>query len=95
MLDLAGREPAQLKAQDLGFVLGPRINAAGRMETMDIGIECLLAADMQSAYALARQLNALNEERRQVEGQIKQDALAELEKLQLDQSDLPACLDHV
>lgn len=74
--------------QDLGFVLGPRINAAGRMETMDIGIECLLATDMQSAYALARQLNALNQERRQVEGQIKQDALAELEKLQLDQSDL-------
>ncbi len=58
LLDLAGREPAQLKAQDLGFVLGPRINAAGRMETMDIGIECLLAADMQSAYALARQLNS-------------------------------------
>lgn len=92
LLDLAGREPAQLKAQDLGFVLGPRINAAGRMETMDIGIECLLAADMQSAYALARQLNALNQERRQVERQIKQDALAELEKLQLDQSDLPHAL---
>ena len=92
LLDLAGREPAQLKAQDLGFVLGPRINAAGRMETMDIGIECLLAADMQSAYALARQLNSLNQERRQVEGQIKQDALAELEKLQLDQSDLPHAL---
>lgn len=92
LLDLAGREPAQLKAQDLGFVLGPRINAAGRMETMDIGIECLLAADMQSAYALARQLNALNQERRQVEAQIKQDALAELEKLQLDQSDLPHAL---
>ncbi|WP_180043489.1 MULTISPECIES: single-stranded-DNA-specific exonuclease RecJ [unclassified Acinetobacter] len=92
LLDLAGREPAQLKAQDLGFVLGPRINAAGRMETMDIGIECLLSADMQSAYALARQLNSLNQERRQVEGQIKQDALAELEKLQLDQSDLPHAL---
>ncbi|MEN8385501.1 single-stranded-DNA-specific exonuclease RecJ [Acinetobacter towneri] len=92
LLDLAGREPTQLKAQDLGFVLGPRINAAGRMETMDIGIECLLATDMQSAYALARQLNALNQERRQVEAQIKQDALAELEKLQLDQSDLPHAL---
>lgn len=59
---------------------------------MDIGIECLLATDMQSAYALARQLNALNQERRQVEAQIKQDALAELEKLQLDQSDLPHAL---
>ncbi|MEB6565206.1 single-stranded-DNA-specific exonuclease RecJ [Acinetobacter towneri] len=92
LLDLAGREPAQLKAQDLGFVLGPRINAAGRMETMDIGIECLLAADMQTAYALARQLNSLNQERRQVEGQIKQDALAELEKLQLHTTDLPHAL---
>ena len=92
LLDLAGREPAQLKAQDLGFVLGPRINAAGRMETMDIGIECLLAADMQTAYALARLLNSLNQERRQVEGQIKQDALAELEKLQLHTTDLPHAL---
>ena len=92
LLEIAGREAASLKAQDLGFVLGPRINAAGRMETMDIGIECLLATDMQSAYALARQLNALNQERRQVEAQIKQDALAELEKLQLDQSDLPHAL---
>lgn len=92
LLDIAKRDPAGLKAQDLGFVLGPRINAAGRMETMDIGIECLLATDMQIAYALARQLNSLNQERRQVEGQIKQNALAELEKLQLHTTDLPHAL---
>ena len=92
LLDVAGRDPAQLVAQDLGFVLGPRINAAGRMETMDIGIECLLAQDLQGAYALARQLNALNLERRQVEAQIKQEALQALAEVQFDHQNLPAAL---
>lgn len=92
LLDIAKRDPAGLKAQDLGFVLGPRINAAGRMETMDIGIECLLAPDLAIAYPLAEQLNQLNVERRQVEGKIKQDALNELEKIQLDATALPAAL---
>ncbi|MEQ1368174.1 single-stranded-DNA-specific exonuclease RecJ [Acinetobacter schindleri] len=92
LLEIAGRDAATLKAQDLGFVLGPRINAAGRMETMDIGIECLLAADLATAYPLAEQLNQLNVERRQVEGKIKQEALAELEKIQLDETELPAAL---
>ena len=92
LLDIAGRDPASLKAQDLGFVIGPRINAAGRMETMDIGIECLLADDASKAYALAQQLNDLNVERRQVEGKIKQEALVELEKLEFDQQNLPAAL---
>ncbi|MCK7608894.1 single-stranded-DNA-specific exonuclease RecJ [Acinetobacter portensis] len=92
LLDIAGRDPTSLKAQDLGFVIGPRINAAGRMETMDIGIECLLADDASKAYALAQQLNDLNVERRQVEGKIKQEALVELEKLEFDQQNLPAAL---
>lgn len=92
LLDIAGRDPTELKASDLGFVLGPRINAAGRMDTMDIGIECLLASEMQTAYAFAQQLNDLNLERRQVESQMKQEALTELEKLQLDQENLPAAL---
>ncbi|MEB6679361.1 single-stranded-DNA-specific exonuclease RecJ [Acinetobacter lwoffii] len=92
LLDIAKRDPAGLKAQDLGFVLGPRINAAGRMETMDIGIECLLAPYLATAYPLAEQLNQLNVERRQVEGKIKQDALNELEKIQLDATALPAAL---
>ena len=92
LLDIAGRDPASLKAQDLGFVLGPRINAAGRMETMDIGIECLLAADLQTAYPLAQQLNQLNTERRQVETQMKQEALSELTQLELAQEHLPAAL---
>ena len=92
LLDIAGRDPAQLKAQDLGFVVGPRLNAAGRMQTMDIGIECLIAPDLSTAYPLAQQLNQLNVERRQVEGQIKQEALVELEHIQLDQDNLPAAL---
>ena len=92
LLDIAKRDPASLKAQDLGFVLGPRINAAGRMETMDIGIECLLAPDLATAYPLAEQLNQLNVERRQVEGKIKQEALLELDKIQWDATELPAAL---
>ena len=92
LLDVAGRDPSQLKAQDLGFVIGPRINAAGRMETMDIGIECLLAEEMQTAYALARQLNDLNLERRHVEAEMKQDALNAMQDLHLDEDHLPAAI---
>lgn len=92
LLEIAGRDAAQLKAQDLGFVLGPRINAAGRMETMDIGIECLLAEDYSTAYALAQQLNQLNVERRQVETQMKQDALTALAQFKLDATEPPAAL---
>ena len=92
LLEIAGREAATLKAQDLGFVLGPRINAAGRMETMDIGIECLLAQDFASAYPLAEQLNQLNVERRQVEATMKQEALITLDQIQLDDTVLPAAL---
>jgi single-stranded-DNA-specific exonuclease len=62
------------------------------METMDIGIECLLAQDAQQAYQLAQQLHQLNQERRQVESKIKQDALQTLEQIRLDQEHLPAAL---
>ena len=92
LLDIAKRDAASLTASDLGFVIGPRINAAGRMDTMDIGIECLLAPSLEQAYPIAEQLTRLNAERRQVESQIKQDALAELEKIQLDQNNLPSAL---
>ncbi|EPG42592.1 MULTISPECIES: single-stranded-DNA-specific exonuclease RecJ [Acinetobacter] len=92
LLDIAGRDAASLRAQDLGFVLGPRINAAGRMESMRIGIECLLAADMQTAYPIAQQLNQLNMERRQVESEMKQQALKALQHVQLETAHLPAAL---
>ncbi|MEB6479795.1 single-stranded-DNA-specific exonuclease RecJ [Acinetobacter vivianii] len=92
LLDIAGRDPASLRAQDLGFVVGPRINAAGRMESMRIGIECLLAADMETAYPLAQQLNQLNIERRQIEGEMKQQAMQALQHIQLETTHLPAAL---
>ena len=92
LLDIAKRDAATLKAQDLGFVLGPRINAAGRMESMRIGIECLLAPDMATAYPIAQQLNQLNIERRQVETAMKQQALAALQHIQLETEHLPAAL---
>ncbi|WP_032881224.1 single-stranded-DNA-specific exonuclease RecJ [Acinetobacter sp. WC-323] len=92
LLDIAGRDPASLRAQDLGFVVGPRINAAGRMESMRIGIECLLAADMATAYPLAQQLNQLNTERRQVENEMKQQAMQALQHIQLETIHLPAAL---
>ena len=92
LLDIAKRDAATLRAQDLGFVVGPRINAAGRMESMRIGIECLLAADMAEAYPIAQQLNQLNIERRQVEAEMKQQALNALQHIQLETEHLPVAL---
>lgn len=92
LLDIAGRDAASLRAQDLGFVLGPRINAAGRMESMRIGIECLLATEMQTAYPIAQQLNQLNLERRQVETEMKQQALSALQHVQLTAEQIPPAL---
>lgn len=92
LLDVAGRDASTLRAQDLGFVLGPRINAAGRMESMRIGIECLLAEDMTTAYPLAQQLNQLNVERRQVETEMKQQALIALQNVQLETDQIPPAI---
>ncbi|MCM1959702.1 single-stranded-DNA-specific exonuclease RecJ [Acinetobacter modestus] len=92
LLDIAKRDAANLRAQDLGFVIGPRINAAGRMESMRIGIECLLAPDLETAYPIAQQLNQLNVERRQVEAEMKQQAMSALQHVQLQADSLPAAL---
>ncbi|MCH7386378.1 single-stranded-DNA-specific exonuclease RecJ [Acinetobacter modestus] len=92
LLDIAKRDAASLRAQDLGFVIGPRINAAGRMESMRIGIECLLAPDLETAYPIAQQLNQLNVERRQVEAEMKQQAMSALQHVQLQADSLPAAL---
>lgn len=92
LLDIAKRDAASLCAQDLGFVIGPRINAAGRMESMRIGIECLLAPDLATAYPIAQQLNQLNVERRQVEAEMKQQAISALQHVQLQADSLPAAL---
>ncbi|UTO19693.1 single-stranded-DNA-specific exonuclease RecJ [Acinetobacter sp. Z1] len=92
LLDIAKRDAATLRAQDLGFVIGPRINAAGRMESMRIGIECLLASDLETAYPIAQQLNQLNIERRQVETEMKQQAMSALQHIHLETEQLPAAL---
>ena len=79
LLRVAGREAARATAYDLGFVLGPRLNAAGRLEDMGIGIECLIATDPERADELARRLDELNRERRTIEAQMHDGALEHLD----------------
>jgi len=78
---VAARQPARAAAFDLGFALGPRINAAGRLADMTLGIECLLTDDASRAADLARQLDAINRERREVEAGMREQAEAALEHL--------------
>jgi len=72
----AGRDPARATVFDLGFMLGPRLNAAGRIDDMALGIECLLADDPATAQRLAQQLDTLNRTRRDVEADMLEEALA-------------------
>jgi single-stranded-DNA-specific exonuclease len=71
---VAGREPARAAGFDFGFALGPRINAAGRLADMTLGIECLVTDDAARAQELAQQLDAINRERREVEGGMRERA---------------------
>jgi single-stranded-DNA-specific exonuclease len=84
----AARDAAHASAFDFGFALGPRINAAGRLADMTLGIECLLTDDPARAAELAQQLDDINRERRQVESGMQEQALALLEQL-VDESVLP------
>jgi single-stranded-DNA-specific exonuclease len=79
LLKVAGRDAARASAYDLGFVLGPRLNAAGRLQDMSLGIECLVTSDAARAAELAVQLDALNRERRAIEANMHDEALAHLE----------------
>ncbi len=81
LMRVAGRDPARVSAYDLGFVLGPRLNAAGRLTDMSVGIECLLARDSGRAAELAAQLDALNRERRDIEAGMQETALALMERI--------------
>ncbi|MEC8886899.1 MAG: single-stranded-DNA-specific exonuclease RecJ [Pseudomonadota bacterium] len=92
LIEIAGKNAAQLQASDFGFVLGPRINAAGRMNSMQIGIECLLAPDLNSAYPYAYQLDRLNIERRQVEQGMREQAFDYLQQIHIEQDQLPEAL---
>jgi single-stranded-DNA-specific exonuclease len=78
LLRLAGREPRAAGSMDLGFALGPRINAAGRLADISLGVECLLADDDEQAARLAGQLDAMNRERRDIETGMSEQALAEV-----------------
>lgn len=74
LFEVAGREPRSATAFDLGFALGPRINAAGRLADMSLGVHCLLTDDPDQALALARQLDAINQERRHIELAMREEA---------------------
>ncbi len=83
LITVAGKNPATLSTTDLGYTIAPRLNAAGRMDTMALGIECLLTDDNEFAKHSALLLDQLNTERREVEEQMKQEAMGLLTELQL------------
>src|SRR5262249_43356060 len=86
LMQVAGRDCARASTYDLGFVLGPRLNAAGRLDDMSVGIECLTSNDAATAAALARQLDALNRERRVIEADMHENALAALADIEVQNS---------
>ena len=84
LLRAAGRSPAAATSFDLGFVAGPRLNAAGRLADMSVGIECLITEDEARAMNLAQQLDRLNVERRAIEASMLEQALEHLKKVNLE-----------
>ncbi|WP_034607402.1 single-stranded-DNA-specific exonuclease RecJ [Chitinimonas koreensis] len=81
LFQAAGREPRRASAFDLGFMLGPRLNAAGRLDDMSLGIACLLADDAGAALDMARELDRLNRERRGIEAEMQDIAQAKLDAI--------------
>jgi len=89
LLAVGGRRPGQLGTADLGFIVGPRLNAAGRLTDMTHGIECLLADTPTDAETLAVELDRLNRERRTIEQEMQEQAIGAVAALSLDDSRLP------
>lgn len=89
LLEVAGRDYTEISATDLGFVVGPRLNAAGRLDDMSIGIACLLADSRDEALRLARDLDNFNRERRSIEKDMKAQAQDLLASMSLDIEGLP------
>lgn len=89
LLEVAGRDMRKLSSSDLGFAIGPRLNAAGRLEDMSIGIECLLAESTFAARPLAEQLSDLNRERQDIERGMSEEALAQMAAVDLGNTELP------
>lgn len=87
LLKIAGRDPKTISAKDLGFAIGPRLNAAGRLDDMALGIECLLSPSMDAAMEMAKLLDELNHERRSIEVSMKKEAFQFLHHL--DEHTLP------
>jgi len=93
LIRVAKRNPANLVAADLGFALGPRLNAAGRLDDMSLGIELLLTDDPERAQALAQRLDDFNRERRAIEDEMKAEAMLILDEMALEEgADLPVGL---
>jgi single-stranded-DNA-specific exonuclease len=89
LLEVGHRDHTQLKASDLGFVVGPRLNAAGRLDDMSVGIECLLAVHPHQARQYAQQLDQFNRERKVIESDMKEQAELVLVSLLDDEQDMP------
>jgi single-stranded-DNA-specific exonuclease len=89
LLECANRTNATVIAADLGFQVGPRLNAAGRLDDMSIGIQCLLTDDLAAARVLAARLTQLNQDRRELELQMQQDAMLAIEDMRAEDPLLP------
>ncbi|MEX0976052.1 MAG: single-stranded-DNA-specific exonuclease RecJ [Woeseia sp.] len=90
LLSKAGRDPARTVSADLGFTVGPRLNAAGRLDDISVGIECLLADDPASAGRLATVLDGINSDRREIETGMREQAFAFVDAM--SERGLPACV---
>lgn len=89
LLEVAKRNPAKIVAADFGFAVGPRLNAAGRLDEMALGVETLLCDDIVTARRMAAELDDLNAQRRDLEADMQQEALKSLESVELNEASLP------
>ncbi|WP_101759359.1 single-stranded-DNA-specific exonuclease RecJ [Oceanicoccus sp. KOV_DT_Chl] len=89
LLEVANRSVHRLVSADLGFAIGPRLNAAGRLDDMSLGIQCLLTDDPYQARDIAQQMNDLNQDRKAIEGSMQHEALAGLANLKMEEGSLP------
>ncbi|CAM3596961.1 single-stranded-DNA-specific exonuclease RecJ [Salmonella enterica] len=92
LLEIANRDPQRLAASDLGFALGPRLNAAGRLDDMSVGVALLLCDNLGEARVLASELDALNQTRKEIEQGMQAEALILCEKLERSSETLPGGL---
>ncbi len=83
LFQISRKNPARVISQDLGFAIGPRLNAAGRLEDMRLGIDCLLSDDEDAAMLMAKRLDELNHERRSIETDMQEVAMAALTNIQV------------